>query len=96
MLNDIYKDPIGQDLDGNDVFLKDVWPTNKEINDLIESSLSREMFESRYGNVFAGDEMWQNIPVTTGQTYKWNDLSTYVRHPSFFEDMPPEPIAPAS
>jgi aconitate hydratase len=70
MLNDIYEDPIGQDRDGNDVFLKDVWPTNKEINDLIESSLSREMFESRYGNVFAGDEMWQNIPVTTGQTYQ--------------------------
>ena len=96
MLNDIYEDPIGQDRDGNDVFLKDVWPTNKEINDLIESSLSREMFESRYGNVFAGDEMWQNIPVTTGQTYKWNDGSTYVRHPSFFEDMPPEPIAPTN
>ena len=96
MLNDIYEDPIGQDRDGNDVFLKDVWPTNKEINDLIESSLSRKMFESRYGNVFAGDEMWQNIPVTTGQTYKWNDGSTYVRHPSFFEDMPPEPIAPTN
>jgi len=96
MLNDIYEDPIGKDRDGNDVFLKDIWPTNKEINDLIESSLSREMFESRYGNVFAGDEKWQAIPVTTGQTYRWNDGSTYVRHPSFFEDMPAEPVAPTN
>ena len=94
MLNDIYEDPIGQDRDGNDVFLKDVWPTNAEINALIESSLSREMFEDRYSNVFAGDEKWGDIPVTTGQTYRWNDGSTYVRHPSFFEGMEPEPTMP--
>ena len=94
MLNDIFEDPIGQDRDGNDVFLKDVWPTNAEINALIESSLSREMFEDRYSNVFAGDEKWRDIPVTTGQTYRWNDGSTYVRHPSFFEGMEPEPTMP--
>ncbi|MBT6509331.1 MAG: aconitate hydratase AcnA [Rhodospirillaceae bacterium] len=94
MLNDIYEDPIGQDADGNDVFLKDVWPTNAEINALIESSLSREMFESRYGNVFEGDENWRDIRITTGQTYNWNEGSTYVRHPSFFENMEPEPTAP--
>lgn len=94
MLNDIYEDPIGQDRDGNDVFLKDVWPTNAEINALIESSLSREMFEDRYSNVFAGDGKWRDIPVTTGQTYRWNDGSTYVRHPSFFEGMEPEPTMP--
>jgi aconitate hydratase len=94
MLNDIYEDPIGQDSDGNDVFLKDVWPTNAEINALIESSLSREMFEDRYGNVFEGDEKWRDIPVTTGQTYRWNEGSTYVRHPSFFDGMEAEPTAP--
>ena len=94
MLNDIYEDPIGQDQDGNDVFLKDIWPSNAEINEIIESSLSREMFESRYGDVFLGDEKWRDIPVATGQTYRWNDGSTYVRHPSFFEDMEPEPTAP--
>jgi len=94
MLNDIYEDPIGQDRDGNDVFLKDVWPINAEINALIESSLSREMFEDRYSNVFAGDGKWRDIPVTTGQTYRWNDGSTYVRHPSFFEGMEPEPTMP--
>ncbi|MBO6781661.1 MAG: aconitate hydratase AcnA [Alphaproteobacteria bacterium] len=91
MLQDIYEDPLGKDKDGNDVYLKDIWPTNKEINDLIESSLSREMFESRYGDVFKGDKQWQDIKITTGQTYEWNDGSTYVRHPSFFEDMEPEP-----
>jgi aconitate hydratase len=91
MLHDIASDPLGQDADGNDVFLKDIWPTNAEIHEVIQNVISREMFEARYGNVFQGDEKWRDIRIKTGQTYEWNDGSTYVRHPSFFEDMAPEP-----
>ena len=88
---DMSKDPLGQDRDGLDVYLKDIWPSNSEIADILENVLTPEMFRNRYDNVFLGDPSWQNIKVATGLTYKWNDGSTYVRHPSFFEDMPPEP-----
>jgi aconitate hydratase len=88
---DMSKDPLGQDKDGVDVYLKDIWPSNSEIADILENVLTPEMFRNRYDNVFLGDPSWQNIKVATGLTYKWNDGSTYVRHPSFFEDMPPEP-----
>ncbi len=91
MLVDIYNDPIGQDPDGNDVFLKDIWPTNGEIQEILDTVLTAEMFRKRYDNVFAGDKAWQDIKTSTGLTYEWNDGSTYVRHPSFFEDMAPEP-----
>ena len=82
---------MGQDGDGNDVFLKDIWPSNAEISKILENVLTPEMFRNRYNNVFAGDPMWQNIKTATGLTYQWNDGSTYVRHPNFFEDMEPEP-----
>ncbi len=88
---DLYNDPLGQDGDGNDVFLKDIWPSNAEISKILENVLTPEMFRNRYNNVFAGDPMWQNIKTATGLTYQWNDGSTYVRHPNFFEDMEPEP-----
>jgi aconitate hydratase len=88
---DLLNDPIGQDPDGNDVFLKDIWPTNKEISDIIERVLSPQMFRQRYDNVFEGSAQWRGIKTATGLTYKWNDGSTYVRQPSFFEDMTPEP-----
>ncbi|MEK9831456.1 MAG: aconitate hydratase AcnA [Rhodospirillaceae bacterium] len=91
MLVDIYNDPIGQDPDGNDVFLKDIWPTNGEIQEILDTVLTAEMFRKRYDNVFAGDKAWQDIKTSTGLTYVWNDGSTYVRNPSFFEDMAPEP-----
>jgi aconitate hydratase len=91
MLVDIYNDPIGQDPDGNDVFLKDIWPTNGEIQEILDTVLTAEMFRKRYDNVFSGDKAWQDIKTSTGLTYEWNDGSTYVRHPSFFEDMAPEP-----
>ena len=91
MLVDVYNDPLGQDQDGNDVFLKDIWPTNAEIQEILDAVLTAEMFRKRYDDVFAGDEGWQNIQTSTGLTYEWNDGSTYVRHPSFFEDMAPEP-----
>jgi aconitate hydratase len=91
MLVDVYKDALGQDQDGNDVFLKDIWPSNKEVQDILDNVLTAEMFRKRYDNVFEGDKAWQDIKTSTGLTYEWNDGSTYVRHPSFFEDMAPEP-----
>ncbi|WP_404381876.1 aconitate hydratase AcnA [Caenispirillum salinarum] len=88
---DLYNDPIGQDKDGKDVFLKDIWPTNHEIAELIEQNVNSEMFKNRYGNVFAGPQMWQNIAVTGGETYDWDDKSTYVKNPPYFQTMDKTP-----
>ncbi len=93
MLVDVYNDALGQDPDGNDVFLKDIWPSNAEVQEILDNVLTAEMFRKRYDNVFEGDKEWQDIKTSTGLTYEWNDGSTYVRHPSFFEDMAPEPGA---
>lgn len=90
---DITKDAIGQDKDGNDVFLKDIWPTNQEIQETMLKSLTPEMFKSRYSNVFEGPKEWRDISVKEGQTFEWNAGSTYVQHPPFFQDMKPEPEA---
>ncbi|WP_321395332.1 aconitate hydratase AcnA [Emcibacter sp.] len=87
MCIDITKDPIGQDKNGNDVFLKDVWPSNKEVADAIASSLTREMFIERYSDVFAGTPEWQAIKVAEGETYAWDKNSTYVQHPPYFKGM---------
>ncbi|MEM7290800.1 MAG: aconitate hydratase, partial [Pseudomonadota bacterium] len=87
-------DPIGQDHDGNDVFLKDIWPSSTEIADLIRTSINEEMFHTRYGNAFDGDEGWKEIEVEGGETYGWSSSSTYVQNPPYFEGMTmePEPI----
>ncbi|MDJ0684235.1 MAG: aconitate hydratase AcnA [Alphaproteobacteria bacterium] len=84
-------DPLGQDADGNDVFLKDIWPSNHEIDALMKSSLSPEMYRERYSNVFQGPEEWRKIDVVGGETYDWDAGSTYVQHPPFFQDLAPEP-----
>jgi aconitate hydratase len=84
---DITKDAIGQDADGNDVFLKDIWPTNQEVADAVGASVTREMFIERYADVFAGTPEWQAIEVAEGETYDWDDKSTYVQHPPYFEGM---------
>ena len=91
---DITSEPLGEDADGKPVYLKDIWPSSKEIADLIRDSVTREMFESRYGNVFKGDAGWQKIEVTGGETYAWSPTSTYVQNPPYFEGMTmePEPI----
>lgn len=91
---DMVSTPIGQDKDGNDVFLKDIWPTNKEVSDLRASSIDRGMFEARYADVYKGDEHWQAINVTGSDTYQWRPGSTYVANPPYFEgmSMTPEPI----
>ncbi|WNJ99734.1 aconitate hydratase AcnA [Thalassospiraceae bacterium LMO-JJ14] len=82
---DIYNDALAEDKDGNPVYLKDIWPTNQEISEYMSSVISADMFRERYGNVFQGDDYWQKISVTGGQTYKWSPGSTYVQHPPFFD-----------
>ncbi|HQT73168.1 MAG TPA: aconitate hydratase AcnA, partial [Acidiphilium sp.] len=92
MRKDITKDPIGKDKNGNDVFLKDIWPTTAEIAAMVQSSLTREMFLDRYGDVFKGPKQWQAIAVEgESDTYGWSDSSTYVKNPPYFEGMTKEP-----
>ena len=92
---DLANDPLGQDQDGNDVFMADIWPTTEEIEEVINSSISAEMFSTRYADVFKGDERWQNLDTPEGGLFTWDDASTYVRKAPFFEGMPatPEPVA---
>ena len=92
MTEDITTAPLGTGNDGKPVYLRDVWPTNKEIADIIAASLSREQFLKRYGEVFKGPKQWQAIEVDTGsETYRWSDGSTYVKNPPYFEGITMEP-----
>ena len=84
-------DALGKDKDGNDVYLKDIWPTTQEVADIIRASINEEMFRGRYSDVFKGDENWQGIEVSGGLTYTWPMSSTYVQNPPYFEDMTMEP-----
>ena len=88
---DVMNEPLGTDADGAPVYLRDIWPTNREVAETIEQCLTPEMFRSRYANVFEGPEEWRTIDTATGQTYRWDSTSTYVKLPPFFEDMKPEP-----
>ncbi|WP_112321406.1 aconitate hydratase AcnA [Oceanibium sediminis] len=87
---DITTEPLGQDKDGNDVFLKDIWPTQKEIADLVEKTVTREAFQSKYADVFKGDEAWQNVETVDALTYSWPSSSTYVQNPPYFQGMGPD------
>ena len=92
---DITTVPLGLGADGQPVYLRDVWPTNKEIADLMASSINRDEFIRRYGQVTLGTKEWQGLEVETGsETYKWNDGSTYVKNPPYFEGITPEPTPP--
>ena len=86
-------EPLGKDVDGNEVYLKDIWPTNKEIHDTMRECLTADMYRSRYENVFEGPEEWQQIDSIKSETYSWQDASTYVKYPSFFDGMEREPGA---
>ncbi len=88
---DLYKDPLGKDNKGQDVYLKDIWPTNKEIEDTLKQSLNPDMFVNRYSNVSEGPEQWQKIKVDKGSIYNWEENSTYVKKPPFFENLPDDP-----
>ena len=91
---DITETPLGQDQQGNDVMLADVWPTNEEIAQHRAANIDRQMFETRYADVYKGDEHWQGIKVEASDTYRWNPTSTYVASPPFFEgmEMTPAPV----
>ncbi|MEZ0339684.1 aconitate hydratase [Mycobacterium sp. pV006] len=83
--------PLGQDSDGNDVFLRDIWPSQSDISDTIANAISQEMFVKNYADVFKGDERWRNLPTPSGNTFEWDQDSTYVRKPPYFDGMPAEP-----
>ncbi|MBS42064.1 MAG: aconitate hydratase AcnA [Nocardioides sp.] len=88
---DLFNDPLGQDTDGNDVFLKDIWPSPAEVQEVVDSAITTEMFDGRYADVFAGDERWQSLPTPEGNTFEWDTDSTYVRRAPYFDGMPEEP-----
>ena len=88
---DITKDVIGTDKDGNDVYLKDIWPSNAEIAELVEKTVTRDAFQEKYADVFKGDEKWQGVEVSGGETYDWPATSTYVQNPPYFQGMSKEP-----
>ena len=89
---DITTEPLGTDESGNPVYLKDVWPTEAEIDEIVASSIGAEMFTESYQDVFAGDQQWQSLPTPEGDTFEWDDSSTYVRKPPYFEGMPAQPV----
>jgi aconitate hydratase len=88
---DFENQPLGQDPEGNDVFLRDIWPSPQDVQTTIDSAISQEMYTGRYADVFAGDERWRSLPTPEGDTFEWDTDSTYVRKPPYFEGMQPEP-----
>ncbi|WP_249714922.1 aconitate hydratase [Rhizomonospora bruguierae] len=88
---DLVNEPLGEDQNGEPVYLRDIWPTGIEIEDVIASAVASEMFSRDYADVFAGDEQWQGLPTPTGDTFAWQDDSTYVRKPPYFEGMTADP-----
>ncbi|MDC0945709.1 aconitate hydratase AcnA, partial [Candidatus Pelagibacter sp.] len=88
---DLYKDSLGKDKNGKDIFMKDIWPTNKEIEETLEVSLNAEMFINRYSNVSEGPKQWQKIKTEKSSIYNWEENSTYVKKPPFFDNLPDKP-----
>ena len=91
MNHDFEKDSLGTDKDGKEVLLAEIWPTAKEIQDVIDSSISSEMFKKDYATVFDGDHRWKSLDTPTGKTFEWDAQSTYVRKPPYFDGMPAQP-----
>jgi aconitate hydratase len=89
---DIVNDPLGQDQQGNDVYLRDIWPSEQEVAETVEYAVQADMFRKSYGEVFEGDERWRSLEVPTGDRFAWDEDSTYVRRPPFFENLAPEPV----
>ena len=84
---DLYKEPLGQDKDGNDIYLKDIWPSQQEVRDAIRENVDAQAFTSSYGSVFKGDSRWNKLDVPEGEIYQWDEKSTYVKNPPYFEGM---------
>ncbi len=91
---DLVNDPIGDDAAGRPVYLRDIWPTQAEVMGVIESSIRSEMFREQYADVFTGDERWRGLEVPSGQRFAWDDKSTYIRRPPFFDNLPRTPEDP--
>jgi aconitate hydratase len=91
-------EPLGEDTSGQAVFLRDIWPTSHEVEEVIDSAIAAEMFSRDYADVFAGDERWQSLPTPTGETFAWDPESTYVRKPPYFDGLTrePEPVTDIS
>ena len=87
---DLAQEPLGEDTDGQPVYLRDIWPKQEEIRDVLKTALTPDLFEQEYGNVFDGNEEWNAIPVSGGEIYEWNSESSYIREPSFFTELTPE------
>ena len=88
---DLMHEPIGTDRDGNDVYLKDIWPSEREIQSTMLSAVQSKMFVEKYAQVFDGDERWQQLPAPTGSAFAWDETSTYIRKPPFFDNLAAEP-----
>ncbi|TMJ17409.1 MAG: aconitate hydratase AcnA [Alphaproteobacteria bacterium] len=95
VIQDMVDTPIGQDQNGKDVFLKDIWPSNDEVRSLIDRFVDGDMFRARYADVYKGDERWQGIAVAGGDTYSWPAGSTYIANPPYFEGMSMTPVPPS-
>ncbi|HMG47834.1 MAG TPA: aconitate hydratase AcnA [Allosphingosinicella sp.] len=95
VVQDMVATPIGQDKNGNDVFLKDIWPTDAEVRSLIDRFVNGDMFRTRYADVYKGDSRWQGIAVAGGKTYAWPAGSTYIANPPYFEGMSMTPVPPS-
>src|SRR5690606_36864610 len=88
---DITTEPLGNDQQGDPVYLSDIWPSPEEVQEVIDSAIASDMYERAYSDVFAGDERWRSLPTPTGNTFEWEADSTYVRKPPYFEGMATEP-----
>ncbi|HEY5475089.1 MAG TPA: aconitate hydratase AcnA [Tepidiformaceae bacterium] len=88
---DLATEPLGTGSDGKPVYLKDIWPTQAEVSETMQTSVRSEMFRSRYADVFKGDDRWANLKVPTGELYEWDEWSTYVKNPPYFDNMPKTP-----
>ena len=88
---DFETQPLGQDQDGNNVFLKDVWPSTEDIQEVIDSSISRELYTADYADVYKGDHRWQSLDVPEGKTFAWDDASSYIRKAPYFDGMETTP-----
>jgi aconitate hydratase len=95
---DFQNQPLGQDQEGKDVFLADIWPTPDEVQQTIDSSINSDMFTTQYASVFDGDERWRSLPTPKGDTFEWDENSTYVKKPPYFEGMglTPDPVSDVS
>jgi aconitate hydratase len=88
---DLVNDPLGEGSDGKPVYLRDIWPSGQEIEEVVAGAIASEMFQRDYADVFSGDERWQGLPTPSGETFEWDGNSTYVRKPPYFEGMEPSP-----